>query len=144
MSNQNESIEEIEINEKYSVVIKWSIYFLASSMILSFVFVFFRAIFSNVKVENTLLILNFLVLIYCTYKCYQENKNNKISLKFSIVNLITQIFIIKYFFNFLIFYSGSPFIIPKRELEIKSGNEDLSELNSNILCDFIAYVKNKL
>lgn len=140
-------METEEVREKFQTELKWASYYFIYSIVLSFVFAFFSIIIFNQSdtINTIIIVLNFLILIYCSVKCIQEKKSIKDISLFSAPLCFLNIFTIYCLFNSLSFYSSNtPFIIPKRELEIQETNENINEMKSNLLNDFITFVKTKL
>jgi len=140
-------METEEVREKFQTELKWASYYFIYSIILSLTFTFFQIIILNQRSEINLIIiiLNILILIYCSLKCIQEKKVIKDISFFLAPIYILNIFAIYCLFNSLLFYSSSElFIIPKRELEIQQTNENINEVKGNLLNDFITFVKTKL
>ena len=146
MSIQNMQIENEDIKEKFNIELKWASYFFIYSLFLGFIFSFFEGLIPNLaqEINNVLLVLNMFILLYCSHKCLQEKKNIGNIFDFSIVNIIFYIFLGRYIFYSLLFYSSAePFIIPNRKLEVIEGKMEINEINSNLFCDFINCIKNK-
>jgi len=140
-------METEKVREKFQTELKWASYYFIYSIVLSFAFAFFSIIIFNQSdtFNSIIIVLNFLVLIYCSLKCIQEKKVIKDISFFLAPIYILNIFAIYCLFNSLLFYSNNePFIIPKRELEIQEANENINETKSNLLNDFITFLKNKL
>lgn len=140
-------METEEVRGKFQTELKWASYYFIYSIILSFVFAFFSITIFNQSdtINSIIIVLNFLILIYCSLKCIQEKKAIKGINFFSAPICFLNIFTIYCLFNSLSFYSSNtPFIIPKRELEIQETNENINEMKSNLLNDFITFVKTKL
>ena len=139
-------METEKVREKFQTELKWASYYFIYSIVLSFAFAFFSIIIFNQSdtFNSIIIVLNFLVLIYCSLKCIQEKKVLKDISFFLAPISILNIFTIYCLFNSLLFYSSVPFIIPKRELEIHETNENVNDVKGNLLNDFITFIKTKL
>lgn len=138
-------IEKIE--GKFQSELKWGSYFIISSFILSIIFNFFQALIFNQKINTffILLILNVLIFFFFSFKCIQEIKHKKSISFFLSLGITFKIFVITYILNSLLITEKSPWstqiILQKNELEIQKVEEDLSDPKSNLLKDFISFLK---
>lgn len=133
-----------EVKEKFQTELKWASYYLISSFIISFIYTFFQILIFN-QTEQTfviLLVLNIFIFLYCSSKCISEINSEKAIISFSKLIITINIFTINYLLLSLL-TSGDRFIIPKREIEIQQTTVNISDKNSNLLKDFIAFVKLK-
>ncbi|MCL9770266.1 hypothetical protein NAT47_07540 [Flavobacterium sp. HXWNR69] len=136
-------METEEIEEKFEAELKWGSYYFLYSFILSFVFTLFQLFFLKQSRDNVYIILffNLILLLFLSRKCFLEKRSKK-NLNFvSKLFIILKIFFINYFFISLITIDNGDFLMPKRELEIIENEKSLNDTKSNLLNDFINFVK---
>lgn len=143
-------MESEETKGKFQSELKWGSYFLITSLTLSFIYSFFQALIFNQN-RNTFFILfffNLLMFFYFSFKCIQEIKHTKSISFFLKLGIAFKIFVITYLFNSLFIIErsewASQIILQKNELEIQEAKKDISDLKSNLLKDFIDFVKIKI
>ncbi len=145
-------METEQIKEKFQTELKWSGYYFISSFIISFTYTFFNnLIFNQTRQPSVILLfLNIIVFLYCSSKCVMEIRREKV-VSFILRLFITLNILLIYYFlyslltikNMSTSVSDTTFIIPKREIEIKMATGDISDSNSNLLKDFITFMKIK-
>lgn len=137
-------METENVKEKLETELKWSSYFLISTIILSLVFVIFNLLFQSQNNDSIILLYMFVLLtfIYISIKCYNEVEYKKREPVFKFLIVVINIFFISFILNsFLLGSFNNEFIIPRNELTIQETNEDLHKSNSNLLNDFINLFK---
>ncbi len=137
-------METENVKEKLETELKWSSYFLISTIISSLGFVLFNLLFLNQNNESIILLymLVLLTFIYISIKCYNEVKRYKKSTILSFFYIVLKIFFISFILGHFIFGNMEEiFIIPRNKLTIQESNEDLNESNNNLLNDFINLFK---
>ena len=138
-------METDEIKEKFEEELKWGSYYFLYSIILSLIFTLFQLFILKQSRDNVyiLFFFNILLFIYFSRKCILEKKSKKNVNFVSKLIIILKIFSINYFFISLITIDNGNFLIPKRELEIIENEKSLDEPKSNLINDFINFVKKK-
>lgn len=134
------------VKEKFETELKYSSYFLMSSILISFLFILFQVFVlkRNPLGFFTLLFLNMIVYVYFLFKCIQSLKIEKRLGFFSKVKIALNMLIIYYILFSLLSLNVGDFIIPKREIEVQEIFGDFSDTERNLLNDFIIFVKKKL
>ena len=144
-------METQDIKVKFQTELKWSGYYFISSLIISFTYIFFNNLIFNQTRQPLVILwfLNIIIFLYCSYKCIVEIRREK-AVSFILKLLISlNILTIYYLLYMLITIDGSfssfdsTFIMPKREIEIEETTGDISDSNSNLLKDFIYFIKIK-
>ena len=131
--------------EKYQTELKWASYYFISSILMSFLYTFIQIFILNQTKQTFifLMLLNIFIFIYFTFKCIGEIKLEKELGIISKIIISLNIFIINYLFISLINLNDENCIIYRREIEIQMAAEDMNDSKSNLLRDFIEFVKIK-
>lgn len=134
-----------ELKEKYQTELKWASYYFIGSILLSFLYTFIQIIIFNQTNQTFifLILLNIFIFIYSSFKCIVEIKQERDLSFISKTVILLNIFIINYLLFSLISLSSDKYIMSKRETEIQVVTEDTSDPESNLLRDFIEFVKIK-
>ena len=134
-----------QLKEKYQTELKWASYYFIGSILMSFLYTFIQIIILNQTKQTFifLMLLNIFIFIYFSFKCIGEIKREKELGFISKIIISLNVFIINYLFFSLISLSSGNYIISKREIEIQIATGDISDSKSNLLRDFIEFVKIK-
>ena len=134
-----------QLKEKNQTELKWASYYFISSILMSFLYTFIQIFILNQTKQTFifLMLLNIFIFIYFTFKCIGEIKLEKELGIISKIIISLNIFIINYLFISLINLNDENCIIYMREIEIQMAAEDINDSKSNLLRDFIEFVKIK-
>jgi hypothetical protein len=134
-----------QLKEKNQTELKWASYYFISSILMSFLYTFIQIFILNQTKQTFifLMLLNIFIFIYFTFKCIGEIKLEKELGIISKIIISLNIFIINYLFISLINLNDENCIIYRREIEIQMAAEDMNDSKSNLLRDFIEFVKIK-
>lgn len=137
-------MESEVVKEKYQTELKWASYYFISSFSMSFIYNFFQVLIFNQteQLSVSLLFINLIIFLYCSFKCVSEIKSEKAVSFISKLAITLNVFLINYLLISILVTSEK--IIPKREIEIEIATEELSETNTNFLNDFIEFMKVKI
>lgn len=134
-----------ELKEKHQTELKWASYYFIGSILLSFLYTFIQIIIFNQTNQTFifLILLNIFIFIYSSFKCIVEIKQERDLSFISKTVILLNVFIINYLLFSLISLGSDKYIMSKRETEIQVATEDSSDPESNLLRDFIEFVKIK-
>lgn len=132
-----------KIQEKYQSELKWGSYLFISSNVMNFLLSFFLLLFFYQTKQTFvfLVLLNIFALLYCSYKCFEEIKHLKGTSLTTKLAIVFKVFII--YFLFITLINSSEYIMIRRENEIQITAELLPDTKSNLLRDFVAFLKTK-
>ena len=137
----------MEMEGKFEKELKWgSYYFIYSVLLFTLTFVFFQVQFLKrfFLSNNTFIVLNLILLIYCSFKCIQEKKNLKEITFISKLIITFNMFLVHVMFHLIVFSHQDFFIIPKKELEIVKVQDDVIKNRSNSLKEIIVFIKKRI
>jgi hypothetical protein len=138
----SQSLETDNASNRFASELKWASYYLIYAIAAAIVFTIIRSFTHNEFLNDSLgvWVYNLVAFIYCTFQCIKEKKNKSFLSKLSALPAIITI----YFMYLTLLMNSSVFIIPKKEIEIQTSQNDLVEFENNLFNDMINFLKRKL